>query len=239
MQHRSIWIGYDPRETEAFLVARESIRRHLTQPIPIFGVVLDVLKARKLYTRPTERRGNQLWDVISDAPKATEFAISRFLVPHIARTTGLALFMDCDMLVRTSISRLFDKCDPKMALTCVKHNHKPINLRKMDDQEQTRYARKNWSSVMVFNLDHPSNKALTPDLVNTVPGRDLHRFCWLKDDEIGELGPEWNFLVGHTDPKVIPNIVHYTSGGPWLDGYRDAPFADEWRASLTREVRAA
>jgi hypothetical protein len=32
---------------------------------------------------------------------------------------------------------------------------------------------------MVFNCDHPANRALTLDLINTVPGRDLHRFCWL------------------------------------------------------------
>jgi hypothetical protein len=28
----------------------------------------------------------------------------------------------------------------------------------MDGQAQTRYARKNWSSVMVFNCDHPANE---------------------------------------------------------------------------------
>jgi hypothetical protein len=49
---------------------------------------------------------------------------------------------------------------------------------------------------MLFNCDHPSNKKLTVEMINTLPGRDLHRFCWLEDDEIGELDPGWNWLVG-------------------------------------------
>lgn len=104
----------------------------------------------------------------------------------------------------------------------------------MDGQEQTRYARKNWSSVMLFNLAHTSNQNLTVDLVNSVPGRDLHRFCWLQDDEIGELEPEWNFLVGHTDPSINPKIVHFTEGTPNLPGYENVPFADEWMMERNR-----
>jgi len=105
---------------------------------------------------------------------------------------------------------------------------------KMDNQIQTRYARKNWSSVMMFNLDHPGNRRLNPHLVNSLPGRDLHRMCWLDDDEIGALGPEWNFLVGHTDPSVDPKIVHFTDGTPCMPGYENVPFADEWRGERNR-----
>ncbi len=226
----SIWIGYDPREAEAFSVARESARRWLTQPIPIYGVVLDSLKAKGIYPRPTERRGNQLWDVISGAPMSTEFAISRFLVPYLAGQQGWALFMDCDVLVRANLGRLLGECDPDKAVMCVKHDHQPMSAIKMDGQIQTQYPRKNWSSVMAFNLDHPANAILTPNYVNSLPGRDLHRFCWLDDDQIGELEPEWNFLVGHTDPKVEPRIVHFTDGCPNMTGYEDVPFADEWRS---------
>jgi lipopolysaccharide biosynthesis glycosyltransferase len=223
---RSIWIGYDPREAEAFAAFRQSIRMRLNLPIPIYGLVLDRLRADGLYWRETTHRDNKLWDEISGAPMATEFAISRFLVPHLAKG-GQALFMDCDMLARTNIGRLFDICDDSKAVWCVKHDHQPSNALKMDGQAQTRYARKNWSSVMMFTA-HPANKALTPELVNQVPGRDLHRFCWLEDDQIGELSPEWNFLVGHTDPSIDPNIVHFTDGGPWMAGYENVPFADEW-----------
>ena len=109
----------------------------------------------------------------------------------------------------------------------------------LDGQAQTQYERKNWSSVMVFNVDHPANAQLTPAMVNALPGRDLHRFCWLEDDQIGELAPEWNFLVGHTDPSVEPKIVHFTEGGPWMSGYENVAYADEWRRQLWRELKTA
>ena len=233
MKKLSIWIGYDPREAAAFAVARASIRRHATIPIPIHGLVLDDLRAKGLYTRPHEQRGCQLWDVISDAPCATEFSNSRFLVPHLAGS-GWAVFMDCDMLVRANIRELFDLCDPAKAVMVVKHNHQPPEGVKMDGQMQTRYARKNWSSVIAFNASHPANQALTVEMINSLPGRDLHRFCWLEDDLIGDLPVEWNWLAGHSDQSINPKIVHHTEGSPCLPGYEDAPYADEWRAELAR-----
>lgn len=223
-----IFLGYDSRETEAFVVARRSMRRY-APGTPIDAICIDDMRDLGLYRRPTSRRDGRLWDDISDAPMSTEFAISRFLTPHLAKS-GWALFADCDVLARAPLNDLFTQADPKYAVMCVKHKHEPKLGLKMDGQEQTRYARKNWSSLMLFNVDHPANQKLTVDLVNTVPGRDLHRFCWLKDKEIGALDPAWNFLVGHTDPSINPAIVHFTEGGPWLPEYRDVPFAGEWLA---------
>lgn len=228
----SVWIGYDPRETEAFAVCRRSLRRH-SYGMMINPIDLAELRRIGLYSRPTERRDGQLWDVISEAPMSTEFAISRFLTPILARE-GWALFMDCDMLVRRNLAGIINALDPSKAVMCVKHNYEVTNDVKMDDQVQTRYARKNWSSVMAFNCDHPANKALTVEMINTVPGRDLHRFCWLNDDEIGALDPAWNYLVGITKDVEEPGIVHYTNGGPWFDEYRDVPFGDEWLAERRR-----
>lgn len=232
-----IYIGYDPREAEAFAACRESIRYRLNQPIQTNGLVLSNLRTQGLYYRPTEYRPSAekpvLWDVISDAPMATEFAISRFLVKHLAKT-GWALFMDCDMLAMTDLSDLFWGLDSSKAVYCVKHKYEPKKTTKMDGQLQTFYRRKNWSSFMLINCDHPSNRALTPELVNTLPGRELHAFCWLKDKEIGELGPEWNFLVGHTDPKVTPKVIHWTNGGPWFKEYENEPYSDEWRSVRDR-----
>lgn len=236
----SIWIGWDPREVAAFAVARHSARRHMTVPFPIAPVVLDNLVRDGVYTRPVEMRqgyaGNQImWDKISQAPMATQHACARFLVPHLAGQ-GWALFMDGDVLVRGNLTRLFENLDPAMAVYCVQHRHDPVTEKKMDGQIQTRYGRKNWSSVMIFNCDHPSNRKLTTEVVNTVPGRHLHRFFWLSDAEIGELGPEWNYLVGHSDPAVDPKIAHFTDGCPDMPGYENVPFADEWRAELRRWV---
>ena len=225
MQKRSVWVGYDPRFHSAYDVTVASIRKH--SDLSVEPVALGDLG--DLYRRPTENLGGQLWDTISDAPMSTEFAISRFLVPHLAGS-GWALFLDCDMLARTDLNALFDLADPKYAVMCVKHNHQVQDGdRKAIDQAQVPYARKNWSSVMMFNCDHPSNRALTVELINTVPGRDLHRFCWLKDEEIGELSLEWNWLANVSPPLATPKIVHFTEGTPDMPGYENSPYADEWR----------
>ena len=81
----------------------------LTQQIKTGGLVLSDLERMGIYNRPWERRDNgQLWDVIKDAPMSTEFACSRFLTPILAKT-GWAVFMDCDILCRTSLARLFEQ----------------------------------------------------------------------------------------------------------------------------------
>ena len=233
-----IFIGFDPREGTAFGVARHSVERRLNLPIPVRGLVLSALVERGLYTRPIEYKASAvdrpiMWDTISDAPMSTEHANARFLVPHLAKT-GWALFMDGDMLARGNVGKVFHGLDPEGAAYCVKHRHEPEPGVKMDGQMQTRYARKNWTSFILFNCDHPANRRLTVEMVNTLPGRDLHRLCWLDDDEIGELGPEWNFLVGHTDPSVDPKVVHFTDGVPDMPGYQDCEYADEWRAERAR-----
>lgn len=235
-------------------MARNSVKRFLNRSVPVYGLVLSHLIEKGLYTRPTEWRPSAvdrpvMWDVISEHAMSTEHANSRFLVPHLQRLlsrvsfkslgdkepiytqghAGWAAFMDGDMLVRANLVRAAERLDGSKAVYCVHHNHAPTNTVKMDGQVQSAYGRKNWSSFVLFNCDHPSNKALTVEMVNTLPGRDLHRFCWLKDDEIGELGPEWNWLVGHSDPSVDPKVIHFTDGPPDMVGYENVPWADEWR----------
>jgi hypothetical protein len=238
---RSIFIGYDGRESETFSVCRHTLRKYAPD-VPVHAICLDEVRDAGLYWRPTEMRVNdkghkQLWDVISEWWMSTEFAVSRFLTPIIAKTsghTGWALFMDSDILARDDIDDLFAECDPAKAVMCVQHTHKVVEgSAKMDGQVQSNYGRKNWSSVVAYNLAHPSNRKLTVRLVNEVPGRDLHRFCWLDDHEIGALSQHHNYLVGHTSlPEgEQPRLVHHTEGGPWLHDYRDVEFADEWRAA--------
>jgi lipopolysaccharide biosynthesis glycosyltransferase len=233
---RSVWIGFDPREAAAFAVAAHSARAHLTAPVPIYAVELEDLRQSGLYTRPTLTQDiagapPRLLDQISEAPMSTEFAISRFFVPLLART-GWALFMDSDILVRANLARLFEAADPSKAVMCVKHAFNPPPGVKMDGQAQLPYPRKNWSSVMLFNCDHPANKLLTLGMLNGVPGRDLHGFCWLRDEDIGELDPAWNWLVGHSSPEIEPRIVHFTDGFPLMPGYENQPYAEEWREAL-------
>lgn len=251
----SIWVGFDPRETAEFAVAKMSVERHGLRHWHVNGLVLNRLKEAGLYTRPMEMRPGVdrpiMWDVISDAPMSTQHACSRFLVPYLAKqgarikyttlsgqvkeiggSPGWALFMDGDMMVRQNMTPLFAKLDQKYAIYCVHHKYEPPAGTKMDGQPQTQYGRKNWSSFLIFNPDHPANDKLTVEMVNTLPGRDLHRFCWLEDRHIGELDQKWNFLVGHTDPAIDPANVHWTSGTPAMKGYENAPFADEWNRML-------
>ena len=233
MDSFSVFVGFDPREADAFAVARSSIRRHMTIPVPVYGVVLDDLRRKGLYWRETERRDGRLWDTISGAPMSTEFAISRFLVPVVAKTKW-ALFVDADVMARTNVARLIDIADDSFAVMCVKHDFAPPEGVKMDGQAQLPYPRKNWSSVVLWNLDHEANRNITAGMVNELPGRDLHRFCWLEDEHIGELPARWNHLVGHHEPTPDAAIVHFTDGVPSMPGYEESAFADEWRAELRR-----
>ena len=234
----SVWIGFDERETAAFAVARHSAQRRMSVQLPIRGIVLDDLVARGLYRREVQERvgpngAKVLWDPISDAPMSTAFAISRFFLPFLAER-GWAIFMDSDVLVRAPINRLFDNLDDHYAVYCVKHPEMPdASGSKMSGQSQTAYKRKLWSSVVAWNVEHPAHKALTLSMLNSVPGRDLHRFSWLDDNAIGELGPEWNYLVGLSEePAVTPRIAHFTLGVPTQEGCSNAPYADEWWSEL-------
>ena len=89
---------------------------------------------------------------------------------------------------------------------------------------------------MLFNCGHPSNKALTTELVNDpeTTGKFVDRYSWLKDEEIGEISHEWNWLVGWykepTDGK--PKLLHYTEGGPWFENYRHCEYGDVWKNEL-------
>ena len=104
----------------------------------------------------------------------------------------------------------------------------------MDGVRQTAYPRKNWSSVMVFNVWR--NRALTRYALNNMSKQWLHRLLWLGDDEIGGLPEAWNWLEGFSDPAIEPKLVHYTRGTPDFPGYADTAYADEWRA-IAHEIR--
>ena len=104
----------------------------------------------------------------------------------------------------------------------------PKTERKFLNQVQTKYVRKNWSSLMLFNNERC--RALTPEYVNTASGLDLHRFAWIDDALIGSLPLEWNWLVGEYDYNPAAKIVHFTLGGPYFDEYRNCDYAEEWFA---------
>ena len=187
--------------------------------IPVAIVPLNIGNLKKIYERERDPR------------QSNEFSFTRFLVPYLSGYQNLAVYFDCDMLVRTDVAELL-KCaqsGPAKAVYVVQHDYEPRDDVKYLDTVQYRYPRKNWSSVVLWNCSHPSNRRLTPDYINSASGMELHRFQWLRDDEIGPLDVRWNWLVGEYDqpPEDVKN-VHWTLGGPYFHEYRNGDFAKEW-----------
>jgi len=213
----NIFIGYDSREAVAYHVLAHSILNRATQPISITPIKLDNLE--DIFNRDK----NEL--------QSTDFSFSRFLTPYLSNYEGWSLFIDCDMLVLDDIDKLFDYCDDKYAVMCVKHNHVPKETVKFLGATQTKYDKKNWSSAVLFN--NSKCKSLSLKYVNTASGLDLHQFKWLGDDNlIGEIPNEWNHLVGYDEPREDAKLVHYTLGGPYFNEYVDVEYASEWFEEL-------
>ncbi len=200
----------------AFYALAHSILRRASIPVSITPVMRTQL--RSWYTRergPTE---------------STEFSLTRFLVPALCDFRGWSVYMDCDMLCRTDIAELAARMEDshgKGVLVC-KHEYAPSTQRKFLNQVQTRYPRKNWSSLIAFN--NAACTALSVDYVNEASPADLHRFNWLSDSAIGDLPLEWNWLVGEYPRNPEAKIVHFTIGGPYFDEFRGCDYAEEWRA---------
>ena len=106
-----------------------------------------------------------------DKLASTEFTFTRFLVPVLTNYEGWAVFCDCDFLWQIDIKELFKKADDRYAVMVVKHDYQPSANTKMDGCVQHPYPRKNWSSMVLWNCAHPSNKQITAELVNKETGK--------------------------------------------------------------------
>ena len=167
----TIYIGYDSREGVACKVLQESILDHTSAPVNIVLLKQGRLRDINFYRRSYYVSGDGIkLDDTDRKPFSTEFSFTRFLVPFLNMHRGTALFMDCDMLVRSDIMEVFDipKQSERKALWCVKHDYNPKSAIKMDGQVQQQYSRKNWSSFMLWSCSHPGHKNLTIDDVKNV-----------------------------------------------------------------------
>lgn len=218
-----VFIGYDPREAVAYNVLAHSIQVRASEPVAITPLMLSQLKA--VLTR--ERHPLQ----------STDFSFSRFLTPYLSEFTDWSVFMDCDMLVLRDIAELWKLRDERYAVMVVRHDHVPKESVKFLGQPQSKYGKKNWSSVMLFN--NARCRALTPDYVNRASGLELHQFKWLEsDDLIGALPDAWNHLVGYNAPRRDAALVHFTLGGPYFPDYADCEYAEAWRAERDAMLHA-
>jgi hypothetical protein len=219
-----VFIGYDPREAVAYSVLAYSIQARASQPVSITPLRLPQLTG--VLTR--ERHPLQ----------STDFSFSRFLTPYLSGYDGWSVFMDCDMLMLEDIAGLWKLRDDRYAVMVVKHNHVPKETVKFLGEPQSKYEKKNWSSVMLFN--NARCRALTPEYVNRASGLELHQFKWLpSEDLIGALPERWNHLVGYNPPRRDAALVHYTLGGPYFDDFRNCEYSKEWYAERDAMLRVA
>ena len=201
-----IFIGWDPRETVAYHVLAHSLIRHSSQSLAITPVGSDVL-APDLWWRP---RGQY---------DSTAFSTARFAVPALMNYRGWALFMDCDMLATRDVAELWAQRDPSKAIMVRKHERHPEKAIKFLGTRQTKYARKNWSSLMLINCSHPAAKNLTLQYINNAEGLALHGFEWCGAEDIGAISGTWNELAPEDNSPLgadlDAHLIHYTLGGPW------------------------
>ncbi len=237
MSNKHIFIGYDPREVLAAIVCKYSIIANLKEgndDVTIQFVNKKDLHKQKLYYRKTFiSEMGQYFDTIDSKPFSTEFSFSRFLVPELCKKQhkdGWAIFVDSDFVFLDDVNKIFDLADDKYSVMCVKFNWVPDaqDKFKMDNVIQTRYTKKLWSSLMLFNLDHPDVKKLDHYDVNSSTGSYLHKFKWTSPEKIGSLPVEWNFVPGVTNPNKKPKAIHYTKGGPWFEEYKDCDYGEVW-----------
>lgn len=217
-----IYVGYDYRESVAYHTFCQSVMDTVSEPVAFIPLVKGaLLDATSM-------------DAHDDGSNA--FTYSRFLVPYLSNFEGWAIFCDGDMLCREDIAELWSHRDSRYAVQVVKHEYKTKHPVKYLGAKNEDYPRKNWSSVVIWNCAHPSNRLLTPDRVARQTGAWLHRFEWLDDDLIGTLPRQWNWLVTEYGHNMDANIAHFTLGIPAFSGYENCDFADEWFRTAARVV---
>ena len=219
-----LFVGYDEREAAAYHVFCQSVIQTARFPVAFYPLHNPMLRG---------------FDGQRDGTNA--FVFSRYLIPILCDYKGWAIFCDGDMVVTRDISTLWDyrKEYANKAVAVVKHDYRTKHKRKYLgsslESPNVDYPRKNWSSVILWNCAHPSNAALTHAYVADSKPQDIHRFNWLKDDEIGDLPPEWNYLVDEQGPASAA-LYHYTLGVPGLKHYSDCHGCWDWHQALTNAL---
>lgn len=141
----------------------------------------------------------------------TEFTFSRFLVPYLCGYQGHALFVDADVLCMADIAQL--PWDAFEAVSVVKHS----SVQKQGKSIDVRFER---PSVMLFNCDFCDR--LTPEYIET---KNPFSFDWA--DAIGELPPQWNYLVGYNSGGGA-KLAHFTQGIPIFEETCSDEYAADW-----------
>ncbi len=213
-------MGFDQREAVAYHVFCQSVLERSSSPIRFIPLSENLLKKYK----ETHLDGSN------------QFVYSRFLAPYLNEYRGWAIFADGDMVCQADITDLWNLRDESKAVQVVKHDYKTKAHIKYLGNKNENYPRKNWSSLILWNCEHPANRLLTPDFIQSQPGSFLHRFSWLKDELIGELPAEWNWLAIEYPENPDAKIIHYTLGTPCFRDYSEESMSDLWHQVYDRTI---
>lgn len=212
----NIFIGYDTKQTVAYHVCVNSIINKSTNPISINPLALNLLSDYE--------------ETHTDA--SNEFGYTRFLVPHLMNYNGWVIYIDGDMILQDDIVNLWNLRDDSKAIIVVKHDYRTKLSTKYLNAVNENYPRKNWSSVILWNCNHPAHKILSPEFVQNSTGQYLHRFSWLLDNDIGELPVEWNWLADEYGVNTDAKLIHYTLGTPCFENFANSPMSELWHTEL-------
>lgn len=136
------------------------------------------------------------------------------------------------MLCFADIEQLWRLRDKAYAVQVVKHDYKTRHPVKYLGEPNFDYPRKNWSSVMLINCNHDAWKSINPVSIKNMTGAQLHRFTFLRDELIGELPKEWNYLVGEDNQVNPAKLAHMTCGLPVWSPFDTWEYAEDWRAEM-------
>ncbi len=215
-----IVVGFDQREAIAYHVFCQSVLERSSSPV--------------CFTPLSENTLANYKETHSDG--SNKFVYSRFLTPYLSGFSGWAIFADGDMVCKEDITKLWDLRDDSKPVLVVKHDYKTKAKIKYLGNKNENYPRKNWSSLILWNCEHPTNRLLTPDFIQSQPGSFLHRFSWLSDELIGELPMEWNWLAIEYPENPDAKIIHYTLGTPCFKDYSEESMSDLWHQVYDRTI---
>ena len=223
-----LYVGFDPRESAAYHVFCQSVIQNASRPVEIIPLALHLLRDYE--------------ETHTDGSNA--FIYSRFLVPELMGWKGWAIFADgCDMVLKADIAQLWELRDNRKAVQVVKHEYKTRHPRKYVgttmEAANADYPKKNHSSLMLINCEHPGWRKIDAYSVETMSGAELHRFAFLDPEEVGSLPAVWNWLADEYGENKSAKLLHWTAGIPAWPEYTHAPHSHDWWAAHDKANHAA
>lgn len=167
----------------------------LAQQVCCYSLRINQRRAQIVPLRHKDLRSEELYQAKEHGPDLT-----RFLIPMLQGYQGWAVFCESDMIWDQDVAQLFELCDDRYAVMVVRHDYEKFRTKRNHDKTfPTAEQRHDWSSLILWNCAHPSNRILDSRLVTEDMAQWLHQFGWLKSREIGNLDSRWNWLVGWQD----------------------------------------